>query len=394
MQRILFVTTRNILNTSGEFRLINNRANALLKKWNIKTTYIVMCNEKKIKSQNELKCMDLDLIKFPFKNNIISIIGAYLNGKREISNLLGDDRYSCIILSGVGMLHYIPAIKKKASIPIIADIHGAKEELIEYKTGGIFIDFIKSLLFLFIMFGEQKYLKKTDGILSVSSALCKYLDRIYNTEKVKKYVIPCSVMYDETIIENREYYRRIYRSKYGLLEHDLVFVYSGGISPWQCIDETIDMFCNYRDMYNNSAKLLIYSHNHKNIEPLIKGKTNILLYNLESNEVAKALCAGDFAFMLREDNITNNVAYPNKFLEYIHSGLKVISTEFVHDVSNQIREYDLGITINSFFDLNALNNYIIETNKKGYNKENIKDFLTSNSFESTLSAFVSENFHE
>ena len=47
--------------------------------------------------------------------------------------------------------------------------------------------------------------------------------------------------------------------------------------------------------------------------------------------------------MLRDDYATNNYAFPNKFLEYIGSGLRVIATPYVYDVRDYIKEFNIGL---------------------------------------------------
>ena len=46
-----------------------------------------------------------------------------------------------------------------------------------------------------------------------------------------------------------------------------------------------------------------------------------------------------------DDFITNNVAYPNKFIEYVASGMKVIATPYVTDVAMQITDTGIGCIV-------------------------------------------------
>jgi hypothetical protein len=40
----------------------------------------------------------------------------------------------------------------------------------------------------------------------------------------------------------------------------------------------------------------------------------------------------DFGFLLREHNLTNQVAFPNKYVEYVAAGLDVITNGSIDDV--------------------------------------------------------------
>ena len=52
--------------------------------------------------------------------------------------------------------------------------------------------------------------------------------------------------------------------------------------------------------------------------------TNLYVTCLEYEEMLEALCAFDFGFLLRNDSITNFVAFPNKYSEYINARLSIV----------------------------------------------------------------------
>ena len=98
------------------------------------------------------------------------------------------------------------------------------------------------------------------------------------------------------------------------------------------------------------------------------------------------LCAGDYAFLLRDDYVTNNVAYPNKFLEYVSCGLKIIATPYVHDVADQIRKFNLGV----IYDYSSPLNIDVAKDRADYMGDiDIRNELfRSVSFKSTLKPFI------
>jgi glycosyltransferase involved in cell wall biosynthesis len=64
-------------------------------------------------------------------------------------------------------------------------------------------------------------------------------------------------------------------------------------------------------------------------------------------EVPGYLCAGDVGVLLREDILTNHVAAPIKFSEYMCCGLPCIISKNIGDTEQVIREGNAGIVLNS-----------------------------------------------
>ena len=126
MKKILFVTSRNIISTCGELRLIKNRANVLKEEYGYTTDYIAYRVRKKV--QNEKIDGKLTILQDPinrFKLHTM-IRKAILNGE-----------YSCLILSGntISLLPFIKKLDKKCIV--ILDIHGTIGEYVEFRNHSI-----------------------------------------------------------------------------------------------------------------------------------------------------------------------------------------------------------------------------------------------------------------
>jgi len=52
------------------------------------------------------------------------------------------------------------------------------------------------------------------------------------------------------------------------------------------------------------------------------------------------------------------VAFPNKFLEYVQSGMSIFTTPNVYEIAEQIKKYDLGVLYNMSGDISKLISYI------------------------------------
>jgi hypothetical protein len=61
--------------------------------------------------------------------------------------------------------------------------------------------------------------------------------------------------------------------------------------------------------------------------------------------VNKYLCASDYGILLRENSITNQVASPVKFAEYLSAGLKILISENLGDYSEFVTKNKCGTII-------------------------------------------------
>ncbi len=341
---VLFITSRNIVNTCGELRLIKNRTICLHNEYKKATDFIV-CRSKKCerKEQEEIGASST-LTKFLYSgNNLFSILHNFKLLKQTVFQRLKEKEYEAVILSGTMVLSLGKKIKKKyPDCKIIIDVHGALEELVEFKSKVFLKNVVRSLIFKTFKNIERKYMQHADGFLAVSVALKEYLIKEYKLANKKFFIVPCAQGRQQLQWDEKKANRSKYREKYGIKDDEKLFIYSGGLSPWQCIEESVQIF---RNVYkkDKKAKLLLLTGN---IEEIRKYQTEgILVDSLPFYLVNEVICAGDYAFMLRGNFITNRVAYPNKFIEYVASGMKIIATPYVDDVAQQIATHNIGFII-------------------------------------------------
>ncbi len=332
MKKILFITSRNIISTCGELRLIKNRANVLKEAYGYTTDFIAYRIRKK--EQNEDIGGQLTILKDPIDN-----IKLHKMIKRLVS--LGD--YSCVILSGTTM-NLAPYIKRiNSKCKIVLDIHGTVEEYVEFRNNSIPEKLVFNSLYKHVKKVEKRVVPLVDGILAVSHPLADYYKQLSGRSDIRTFIVPCAIsgtISKDEYLENR----KKYRDKYKINDGDRVFVYSGGASPWQCVKESVELFNRIRDTIGDSCKMLLFSGKKELLEKY-RESPGITTDSLSPAEVMATLCAGDYGIMLRGDYATNNYAFPNKFLEYIGSGLRVIATPYVYDVRDYISEYNLGIIV-------------------------------------------------
>lgn len=299
MDKLLFVTTRNISSTCGELRLIKNRSKALYDDWGIITDFIAVCSSKRFKKRNEKMGSESKVTMVVFKNaHPLSIFFSFRKVKKEIREHMQAGMYKCVVLSGIGTLSYVGYIRKlNKDIKIIADIHGAKEDILESAKGKTVLKSIRQrILYSIAEFEEKKYLRRADALFAVSNGMAEYIKKEYHIENTKCYIVPCAADGSMMTRETMQKYRSFYRSKYGIEEEVVLFVYSGGISPWQCIDKSIALFKDIKKNCKIKCKMLILSHEIDKIIPLIGNDSDIIADKAATDEVKKSYVPGIMAF--------------------------------------------------------------------------------------------------
>lgn len=392
MKKALFVTSRNVLTSCGEIRLIKNRAEALYNIYGISTDFICIQQsyrinakqKEQIKSGGEITCFPISF------TNPIKFISSYRKLEREMLNRIKSGNYGMVVLSGFAMNRLVSKIKKISDIYTVIDVHGAAEDsLLLAKHAPIKKSLLLRLSYYMGKLIPNNSFKYADGCFVVTQALKEYVKKNNNTrEELNFYRVPCATSMNK--IEKKDYilFREKYRKKYNIASDEKVFIYSGGVSPWQCIDETIELYNNLSKRIKGKSRLIMFSYNLNVIKDKLKGNENVILDTYKPDELTKALCAGDYAFFLRKDCVTNNVAFPNKYLEYLLAGMYIISTPYVYESAEQIKNNHMGY-LYDFKDIDGLVKYIDSTKiEREYMEDMIERILLNNSFDNTLKPLI------
>lgn len=390
--RLLFITNRNIITACGELRLIKNRAETLYSVFGIPTDFIALANSKRINAEQKetinaggsLKVIRQDANKPSIILSSIKLL------KKELKKRIKSGKYGAVICSGSGMPSYAKLIKRiDSNIKVYADVHGASEDIVEVvKDSPMKRRLFNRAVYILDKYGIKGSAAYLNGYFVVTKALEKYVKRKFNPKSnANFYIVPCAtVNVDDDYYTNYEKYRKLYRAKYNLREYTKVFVYSGGVSSWQCIEETISLYMKIKEIITDS-KLIVFSHNKTAVKKIVGNNPDIIVDSYSPDELTKALCLGDFAFMLRTNCVTNNVAFPNKFLEYVQSKMKIITTPYVFEIAIQVKKYNIGF-LYDFKDDKKIIKYIEES--KLNDDSTVKRVLIDNGFSNRLKQFVGD----
>lgn len=308
---ILVLTTRNIYDESGEKTLMLSKDKVLRK--NGAELFYYSFRRKFDKDTNLFNIVKKDsMYDLIFKKEIV---------KNSLAQIIVENKIDIIVVSGNWLLFLysqLNELKQKYNVKISYDYQGAVEEVKEYK---LFKDnkVLSNILFSILHYYEKKFISITDGVEAVSQNGIDYLKDMYKVN-FKDVIVHCGIEYP-TSNDMYNRYRKKWRESYNFKDNDIACVYAGGIAKWQNIDEIIDKAKN-----NHNIKLYIYTSpkNQVTIKKNYQLSDNIYFDFLSHEELQQALCAFDYGFLLRNKDITNFVAFPNKYSDYINARLKIV----------------------------------------------------------------------
>ncbi len=186
---------------------------------------------------------------------------------------------------------------------------------------------------------EMPGIKYSDMILMVSARMKKHFEKKYGKDFADSvFLMPCfNAELDKSSFKTEGKYTRN------------VFTYTGGITAWQCFEQTVKL-------YSCAEKLLpdclfkVYTPNKKEAEELLK-KYNVKNYVIDFvsvQQLKEELKAVKYGFVLREENEVNYVATPTKLSTYLSSGVIPIFSSCIEDFKEAAKNMKYVIPLNSF----------------------------------------------
>lgn len=138
------------------------------------------------------------------------------------------------------------------------------------------------------------------------------------------------------------------RRKYGVKENEILIAYAGGLSQYQMIPEMLTIWKELGASPDIRFLLLtnqsLTARNFPNLD-LLKEIPFLIYTSVPRREIPEYLAASDIGFLLREEHPLNDVASPVKFGEYLASGLAVVTSPGLGDVSRVVVERDVGVLV-------------------------------------------------
>ncbi len=203
---------------------------------------------------------------------------------------------------------------------------------------------------------EKSVVLNADFRIAVSEELVKYWNERYGYSENKHVVIPCTLntSFRPEILKQEEIENA--RKKMKFNADDIILVYSGSTAGWQSFD-LLQGFLQKIINKNKNIKVLFLSEKDKNVDQLkTEFPDKIFQTFVKHSEVSGILKSCDIGILIREKSVTNKVASPTKFAEYLSAGLPVIISEGIGDYTSFVKQNDCGWVLDeSPLQLNRLN---------------------------------------
>jgi hypothetical protein len=199
-----------------------------------------------------------------------------------------------------------------------------------------------------IEFLESSAILDSDRRIAVSEALVKHWQVQYNYSGIQHVVIPCTLNAAFEMTDISPSLIRENRAALGIDENDLVYAYSGSVAGWQSFDLLYAFLVRILKS-SEKVKLLFLSNKDSYISKLeVEFPGRIVCKKVSHSDVPRYLIVADYALLIRERSITNQVASPVKFAEYLACGLKVIISESIGDYSSFTVLNNCGYLVDTF----------------------------------------------
>jgi hypothetical protein len=358
VNNILMITNADMSLQSGDVVLVNRRAESIYKQFTITTTCAVIG-----KNGNNVVKHDIEGIKY-----------IVITDKKYLKDVILNLKPNKIIFYGVTtyrFINYVKKILKVVSIDaeLLIDVQGAIEETIEYSNKFQLVRYYPKYKLKKILLARA--VNSVNGAFVVSDELGKYTIALLNEGKrdsFKIYKFRCGLT---SIIsaEQKLKWRNEVREKWGINNETTVMVFSGYRMAWQNIDIIIKEFKEYDKKYKNMF-FAFFCNIDDEFERKIKQsfpKGNYDLRFLSFSEYFNYMCACDVGFLVRDYNVTNRVAFPNKFSDYLNAGLMVALNKALPEPYELLEKYKIEF-------INIDDNNISYINKIQNRQQNLLDY--------------------
>jgi hypothetical protein len=229
----------------------------------------------------------------------------------------------CYIHTVGNFIRAFPYLCFVSNSKLVLDTHGAQPEEFIYSN-----EYFKSLLFGFF---EYVAFRKIKRMVYVSVGMKRHFNGKYRGIREELvYPINASVRRSSGDLEKD---RVNACARLGMDPAGKIVLYSGGLQPWQCIEDVKRFFasiCNLRGV--QLVFLTPYVDDAKKLLSGIEG--NVKICFASGDELKDYYLAADYGVIFREGSVVNEVACPTKLIEYLQFGLvPVLTTPLVGDIN-------------------------------------------------------------
>jgi len=192
---------------------------------------------------------------------------------------------------------------------------------------------------------EKDAVNKADFRIAVSQELINWWKQAYGYAASNHVVIPCTLQSSFKLETASPEQISSLRKAAGFSDEDIILVYSGSTSGWQSFSSLETILGNILAISKN-YKLIFLSKSDESIEKMKQHFPGQVSNQWLSHDKVQALLnMCDYGVLYREQSITNKVAAPTKFAEYLSAGLPVLISEGIGDYSAFVKTHNCGFIL-------------------------------------------------
>lgn len=123
------------------------------------------------------------------------------------------------------------------------------------------------------------------------------------------------------------------------------FVYAGSMDGWQCFEKTVKLFMQIKNRIPNATFTVLTAAQDRAKEILTKYGVDAELKYVHYTKVDEELRKFKYGFIVRDNNIVNNVATPTKMNSYLANGIIPIFTNVVGAFKENIAKLNYAVPL-------------------------------------------------
>lgn len=123
------------------------------------------------------------------------------------------------------------------------------------------------------------------------------------------------------------------------------FVYTGNLSQWQCFEPMILLYKKIKEQIPLATLTIYTKEQEKAASILYKYGVKATVKYIPYIQLAEEIKQYKYGFILREDNIVNNVATPTKMNSYLASGIIPIYTNVIDSYRDNLSHLKYAIPL-------------------------------------------------
>ncbi len=209
-------------------------------------------------------------------------------------------------------------------------------ELEPHKTG------LSTIGRFFIGLLETIFIKVASSVVLVCDPIKEWYDNKYHLKRT--YVvknIPNVNLKSGDVVKSR-----ILRDEFGIPDDHIIFIYQGGIEKSRGCDQILDVFKEVKK--DRHIIMMGFGSLESEVIALSEKYSNIHFRKaVPMQEITKYTSSADIGlfFLFDEPSLSYKLSLPNKFSEYMISGIPILVSGYLFHLTQLVKEFNLGWSI-------------------------------------------------